>query len=467
MQRIVSYYRDRAYFDQLLQLGVPIALQSFAMNALSMIGSVMIGQKGTVAVAAVGLANQMFFLLMLVIFGITSGTAIFTAQLWGKQDIPNIRKVLGLTLQMSLLAGIVFTVLAEFFPRLVMSYYTADQEVIALSSLYLRTYGWSFLFYAVTTSYSMVHRSIGNVRLPLFVTSFSLCFNTFLSYLLIFGKLGFPEMGVQGAALAVLTSRIFECVILLVATYQKGAPLAAGLNELFRVDPHFSILVLKPVLPIAFNELLWSTGVTTVYAIYARVGTEAIATMNIISSIDTLFYVVFRGISHATAIMVGNRIGAGKEKDAYTYAGRSLGLEALSGVFVGAAVLVCSGPILSLYKVSPSVIENARRVLIILSSALWLRAMNSAIVVGILRGGGDTRFCLSIDGTMTWLVAVPMASLGAFIFHLPVYWVYCMALAEEVCKFGLGMYRFLSHKWIHNLAQTISDSPEIFPEISL
>ena len=455
MQRIVGYYRDRAYFDQLLRLGVPIALQSFAMSALNMVGSVMVGQKGTVAVAAVGLANQIFFLLMLVIFGITSGTAIFTAQLWGKQDVPNIRKVLGLTLQMSLLAGIVFTILAEFFPRFVMSLYSTDQEVVALSSLYLRTYGWSFLFYAVTTSYSMVHRSIGSVRLPLFVNSFSLCFNTLLSYLLIFGKLGFPEMGVQGAALAVLISRIVECVILLAATYQKGSPLAASLNELFRIDLHFIGLVLKPVLPIAFNELLWSTGVTTVYAIYARIGTEAIATMNIISSIDTLFYVVFRGISHATAIMIGNRIGAGKEKEAFTYAGRSLGLEAASGVVVGAVLLAVSNQILGLYKVTPTVIENAQRVLIILSSVLWLRAMNSAIVVGILRGGGDTRFCLSIDGTLTWLVAVPMAALGAFVFHLPVYWVYCMVLAEEVCKYTLGMYRYLSRKWIHNLAQTI------------
>lgn len=451
--KIVGFYRDREYFNQLLKLGVPIALQSFAMSALNMVSAVMVGQLGTVAVAAVGLADQLFFLLMLAIFGITTGTAIFTAQLWGKQDIPNIRKVLGLTLQMSMFAGLVFSSLAIFFPSFVLSLYSKDVQVIELGSSYLRIYGWSFLFYTITTSFSTVHRSTGNVRLPFYVYSFALCFNTLLAYILIFGKLGLPAMGIQGAALAILVSRILECVILLVVTYQIHSPLAAGLGELFHLETKFVGFVLKPVLPIAINEILWSIGVTTINAIYARIGTEAIATMNIISSINTLFYFVFRGISHATAIMVGNRVGAGKDEEAFAYAGRALGLQALSGIFIGAIIYSLAGNIIDLYKVSPTVIENAQRVLIILCATLWNRAMVSALVVGILRGGGDVRFCLFVDGTMTWLVAVPMAFLGAFIFHLPVYWVFLMVLAEDVVKLILGMWRYLSHKWIHNLAR--------------
>ena len=454
-RRIIGYYRDREYFNQLLELGVPISLQSLVMSSLNMVGLLMIGQKGDVAVAAVGLANQLFFLFTLTIFGITSGTAMFTAQLWGKRDIKNIRNVLGLSLVMSFVISIVFTILAEYFPKNILAIYSDDWLVIELGSVYLRIYGWSFLFYAITAGFCAVHRSIGNVRLPLIFNVFALSLNTLLSFILIFGKLGIPALGVQGAALAALISRIRECIGLLAATYLIKSPIAAGLKELTSIDLHFASKVLKPVIPVALNEFLWSMGITAYNVVYARIGTESIASINIINAMDVLAYVFFTGISNATAIMVGNAIGAGQEKKAYTYAGRSLGLSAISGIFVGGIVLFGSDKILELYKVTPIVIENSHRILHILGLMLWLRAMNSALVVGILRGGGDTKFCLFLDGIIIWIVGVPMAFTGAFILHLPVYWVYLMVMSEEICKWVFGMQRYFSRKWIHNLAQTI------------
>jgi putative MATE family efflux protein len=446
---------DRAYFREFSKLAAPIILQGLAAAALNMVGTIMVGQKGETAVAAVGLAGQMFFLLTLAVFGIASGSAIFTAQLWGKRDTHNIHRVLGLTLALALLAGIIFFLLAEIFPSQVMALYSNDPAVVKLGSDYLRIYGYSFLFFAVTVSYSTVLRSIGNVRLPMIVSSLALVLNTLLSYGLIFGKFGLPVMGVTGAAVAIVISRVLECAGIVAATYLSRSPVSAGLKEILDFDWSFVLRVLKPVLPVALNEVLWSLGITTYNAIYAHIGTESIAAVNMLSTIENLAWAFMNGISLSTAVMVGHRIGRGEEEQAHQTAGLSLWMAGSVGVLVGAVALLGGDSILALFNVSPVVIANAHRLLIIFGSILWVRAMNATIVLGILRAGGDTRFSLFLDGFIIWIVGVPLAALGVFVFHLPVHWVYLLAMSEEITKCCIGLIRFFSRKWIHNLTHTL------------
>ncbi len=453
---LIDFFSDQEYYRRLVKIALPIILQNLITSSLNLVGVVMIGQLGAVSVAAVGLASQVFFLLNLMIFGITTGSAMFTAQLWGKRDIPNIHKVLGLALTLALAAGTFFFIVAEFFPAFALGIYSQDAAVIALGSEYLRITGFSFLLYAISFSYAVILRSTGDVQTPLIVTFTSLSVNTLLSYLLIFGKLGLPAMGVHGAALGVLIARIVECATILWMTYRKGSPAAARLRELFSFDWDFSRRVLKPVLPVVVNEMLWSLGTTAYYVAYARISTESIAAMNIVGSIDQIALVLFNGIGHACAVLVGNRIGAGDEEHAFRYAARTEALGILGAIGVGAAVLASSPSVLTWYKVSPLVIDYAQRALTILGLLLWLRASNMILFIGIFRSGGDTRFALILDGVIIWVVGVPLAFAGAFIFHLPVYWVYLLAMSEEISKWLLGVYRFFSHKWIHNLAESVS-----------
>jgi Na+-driven multidrug efflux pump len=184
-------------------------------------------------------------------------------------------------------------------------------------------------------------------------------------------------------------------------------------------------------------------------------GTAPYAAMNIVNTIEQVAFVIFIGISNATSVLVGNRIGAGREEEAHQYAGRSLGLGIVGGMVIGVVLQFVKAPILSLYNVSPEVIESASRVINIVSVFLWIRVNNMTIVVGILRAGGDTRYSLFLDGFIIWLVGVPMAYLGAFVFHLPVYFVYLCAMSEEVTKWILGMNRWRSRKWINNLAAQV------------
>jgi Na+-driven multidrug efflux pump len=174
--------------------------------------------------------------------------------------------------------------------------------------------------------------------------------------------------------------------------------------------------------------------------------------MNIVSTLEQVAFVLFIGISNATSVLVGNRIGADKEDEAVLYAGRSLGLGIAGGILVGILLQLVKGPILSLYNVSPEVIDNASRIINVITFFLWVRVNNMTIVVGILRAGGDTRFSLFLDGMIIWIVGVPMAYFAAFVLHLPVYYVYLFAMSEELTKWVLGIIRYRSRKWINNLA---------------
>jgi putative MATE family efflux protein len=459
-QKVVDFFRDGDYFRLLVKFAVPIALQNLITSSLNMVAVIMLGQLGETSVAAVGLANQVWFLLNLVVFGVVSGAAMFVAQLWGKRDVHNIRRVLGLTVKLGLMAALLFWSLATFFPSAILRLYTEDIAVIALGSRFLRISGWSFGFFAISAAYYVALRSTGNVRLPLVVSISALGLNILLSYPLIFGmsSIGLPALGVDGAAIAGLIARALECVAVLAFVYRDTtSPVAASLRDLLEVDLKFAEAVLKPILPVIANETLWSLGITTYSAIYGHIGTDAVAAINIIATIDQMAFVLFLGLGTATAIMVGNLIGEGEKEKAFRYAGRSLLLQSTGAMLMGVLVFLFAGNFLQFYKVSPTVIANARAILTVLSLGMWVRASNHVIIIGILRSGGDTRFSLILDGLVIWFVGVPVTALGAFIFGLPIHLVYALTLSEEATKFIAGLWRYFSKRWIHDLTEHVSN----------
>jgi putative MATE family efflux protein len=451
----LDFYRDPEYVLEVRRIAIPIMIQQLMFSGLNMLGVVFVGQKGDASVAAVGLAGQIAFLLNLVHFGIISGAAMFTAQFWGRQDIPNLRRVLGLCLMLAFSASLIFFALAQLLPTEILRIYSKDPEVIELGAAYIRLFSWTFLFFGVTFSYALVMRSTGNVKIPTTISVGALLLSTFLSYSLIFGKFGLPELGIQGAALAAVIARALECVTLLAVIYWTKSQVAASLRELTDFNAAFIGRVIRPMLPVILNELLWSLGITSYNIIYGRMGTASYAAINIVSTIEQVAFVLFIGISNATSVLVGNNIGAGREDRAYTYAGRSLGLGIVGGMLMGVILQLVKEPVLSLYNVSPEVIRNAGYLLNVVSLFLWIRVNNMTMVVGILRAGGDTRFSLFLDGIIIWLVGVPMAYIGATVLDFPVYFVYLCAMSEEATKWVLGINRYFSRKWINNLAAQV------------
>jgi Na+-driven multidrug efflux pump len=215
---------------------------------------------------------------------------------------------------------------------------------------------------------------------------------------------------------------------------------------------------------VVINEITWALGITTYNVIYARIGTEAIAAVNIASTVEGLAFVAFIALGNAAAIMVGNRIGAGEEETAYQYGKRFLWLTLAGALVLGLGILAVSEWVVLIYKVAPEVSYAARRVLLVMAGVLWLKGLNLVLFVGILRSGGDTRFTFLLDTGSIWLIGVPMAYLGAFVLGLPVYSVYAMLMADEVFKFISVFYRFISRKWINNLTSLPSVPASVDPD---
>lgn len=454
-------FSDREYLHLLVKFSIPIALQNLLTACLNLVAGVMIGQLGERSVAAVGQANQLLFLLNLLVFGVVSGAAMFLSQLWGKQDISNIRRVLGLTIKLSLLASLIFWVLGTFFSKPVLGVYSNDLEVIAIGSEYLRIACWGYLFLSITAVYGVALRSIGNVRLPLVVSTTALAFNLLLAYPLIFGWQAFhiAPMGVNGAAIASVIARAMESLAMLVLVYwNRSNPLAAGIKDIFSIEWNFIKATLKPVLPVIANEALWSFGITAYFAIYGHIGngTDAVAAINIVGTIDQLAFVLFIGIGAATGIIVGHAIGRGELEKAYRYAGRSLIIQVAGAMMMGVLIYLFAENIFRFYKVDTRVIDQAGKILTVMSLGMWIRAANHVLIIGILRSGGDTRFSLFLDGFVIWLVGVPLAAAGAFLLGLPVQFVYALTFSEEIVKMIIGTWRYLSRKWIHNLTEHVS-----------
>ena len=435
----------------MLRLASPIMLQQFIFSSLGMVDTMMLGRLGDASVAAVGIANQVFFLVNLLYFGITSGSAIFTAQYWGKKDIPRIQQILGLSLVMSLVGGGIFTLVAIAYPEQVIRIYSEDPEVIILGGEYLQIIAVSYLLSAITYSFSVILRSIENVRLPMMTSLFALSLNTLLNYCLIFGKFGLPELGVQGAAFATIIARLLETGLILFLVYRKKLPLAAKPGDLFKWDKIELRKFFRTILPVIITEIIWSLGTTTYNVVYAHISTEAIAAYNVALSLDRLVFVIFIGLGNACAIMIGNKIGEDQKGTATIFGKKYILVGILASLALGLVMLLVKNPLISLFGVSPETSWLAKNTLLIMIFSLPIRSMNLILLIGILRSGGDTVYAFFIDAGVVWVVGVPMAYLGAFIFHLPIHWVYLMVMAEEVVKASLGLIRFMKGRWIHSL----------------
>ena len=438
--------RDKAFLNPFIKIVLPIALQYLFISSLGIVDTIMVGQMGAAAIASVSLATQVFFLLNFTLFGIQTGAAIFTAQYWGNQDIPGIRRVLGVSLTIGLTACALFSVLALGFPTQAVGFYTQDPQVITLGSEYLRIVGFSYIATTITACYTSALRSVGHIRMPVLVGILTLCLNTALNYLLIFGHLGLPRLGVLGAAVATSTARVLECAALLLYVYLSRSPLAASLKELTRIDRRFWGVYLGVAAPVVANEVLWSVGTSLYNAVYAHIGTEQLAAVSVAITILNLASVIFNGISTACGIMVGNAIGAGQPEKAYLVAKRSLILGGGLALVVGTGLFLARFAAIDLFQLSAATRQYAYDVLGVLSFAVIFRAFNPTIIVGTLRSGGDVRYSALLDVGAVWLVGVPLAFLGGYVLHLPIHWVVVCALGEGLSKSIIGRrnwFRFI------------------------
>ncbi|MBE6353193.1 MATE family efflux transporter [Treponema sp.] len=435
------------FYSSVFKIALPIILQNMLMTLVNMLDTIMIGRLGKVEIAAVGLGNQIFFLLNMVLFGISSGGSIFIAQYFGKKDFAGIKRTVGIMVTFSFIAALIFSVGAVFFPSALMRFYSKDAAVLALGEEYLRTVGLSYILIALSFPFQFAFRSTNHVILPTVTTAVAFLVNALLNYLLIFGFGSVSPMGVKGAAIATVISRFLEFAILIVYSYRKKFSSCGSFREMFSFDSSALAKFFKIALPVIINESLWGFGVTMQNSIFSHAGTDIIAAFNITGSISQLTWVFFIGVGNAAGIIIGHKIGEGNHDLAKAYAHRFAWFMPLCAVFLGMLLFPLSALLPLLFKVGPEVITQAQRMLYILMCLYPVNAFNMFFIVGLCRSGGDTVYAAVNDIGWMYLISIPLACVVAFVLHAPGHLIYMAICTEQIFKASAGLLRLKSGKW--------------------
>lgn len=442
---------NKSFYKKVVWVALPIIIQNFIGSLVNVIDTVMVGKLGEKAIASVGIGNQYFFLLNILLLGTFSGISIFTAQYWGKKDVESIKKLLGIGMIFALIIGGLFTLIGLIFPEQIVAIFNQDIEVIKLGGQYITIICISYIFTALSFNYAMALRCIEKTSLPMISTVIALGINVFLNWIFIFGNLGFKAMGVEGSALATLISRIIELLILVIYIYWSKDPLAGKFKELFAFNKKFIKVVIITMIPVVLNEGCWGLGSIMYNIIFGRIGTQEIAAVQIATTINNLFMVIILGIASAALVIVGGQIGKGDNEKGYEYGKKIIKLGCIIGVFLALGLVMLSSNLLSIFDVSDQVRDWAKYILYVIAIVMVIRVFNIIVIVGVLRGGGDAKASLIIEASTMWLIGVPLTFIGAFIFNLPIYMIYALSTIEELVKMFICFKRFVSKKWINNL----------------
>lgn len=445
--------RDKQFYKLLLSIALPIAMQNLITFAVSMVDTLMLGTLGEVELSAASISNNLFFVFMILNFGLAGGSNILISQYWGKNDVKAIHKVLAIMYKVCVALSIVFTAIALFAPRLFISIFTPDMAVVDAGEKYLRIVGLGYFFYAITNCSIMMLRSVKTVKISMVVYSISLLVNAFFNWILIFGNLGAPRLGIEGAAIATVLARFVEFAIVMcfMAFFEKKIKFRLSYFKI--KDALMKKDYIKTCTPVVFNEFLWAMGSSMVAVIVGRLGTEVVAANSISNVVNQFVTVFIFGLSSAAAVMIGNSIGEGNYKKTKEYAATIAICVACLAVFAGLLTFTLRPFIVQFYNVSDLTKSIAMDIMAVNSVIVFFQAMANTTNIGILRGGGDVKFVLVNDVIFMWLVAIPLGFIAAFVWSWPVIAVFCVIRVDEILKVICSTRRIISWKWITNVTR--------------
>lgn len=444
---------DKRFYANVFRLVMPMALQNLINVGVTSTDVIMLGRVGETALSGVSLANQVYFILSLLFFGLTSGACVLTAQYWGKKDTRTIEKVMGMSFRISLLGGLVFGIAAFLAPQHLMRIFTGEPEIIAEGVRYLKIVSFSYVLSAFTNVYLNIIRSIEKVVIATVVYGTSLCANIVLNAVFIFGLFGCPAMGAAGAALGTLCSRVIEVLIVVYYAVRRNQIVRIRIKDLFVKDRDLSRDFLTYAFPVLLNELAWGAGMAAISAIVGHLGSASVAAHSVTQVCRQLSMVIVFGVSNATSIMIGKAIGEKKEALAREYGRRFLRLSILFGIGGGILLLAITPVVCAVMKLSVLAKSYLTVMMVIMSYYAAAQSVNSTLIVGVFRAGGDTRFGLILDVGVMWLCSIAAAAVGAFVIGIPMPWVYILLCSDEVIKVPFSIWRYRSYKWLKNITR--------------
>ncbi|MEG1863140.1 MAG: MATE family efflux transporter [Oscillospiraceae bacterium] len=448
-----NFLFEKSFFKAVFSIALPIALQnviSFGVNAMD---SIMLGKLGNIAVSGANLGGQPFFLLMIMGFGLSSGGSVLISQYWGKGETDVIRRIMRISMMAITIVSFIFSVGCFVFPQQIMQIFSNEAEVIEASASYLRILAIGFMFYSVSNNYMMSMRAVENVKMSTIVYSISFFVNVIINYAFIFGKFGAPALGIVGAAVGTTVARMVEFVCVVTYMYFIEKKIGYKMHCMFKIDKTLIPDYIKHALPVVGNELMWGTGSVVTSMIMGRIGSTFVTASSITGVIFQLASVFTFGIGNAAAVICGKTIGQGDKERAQKSAQTLLLFAFGFGCLGTLLVLAIRNPFLSIYDVTSEAKMSAYNMMFILALLQPITSLDTVNIIGILRGGGDTKTALMLDAGGMWLINIPMGIITGLVLKIPPHFIYLSMKSDGFIKIIIALRRIISGKWIRTVTR--------------
>lgn len=451
MSKTVPSAKDR-FYPQIMKLVIPIIIQNLLSAAVNSADVVMLNYVGQSSISAVSLAANYAGVLFMVYYGLGTGASMLSAQYWGKKDLQAIRVVEGIALRFSIIISLCFSAFALFAPELMMKLFTNDAELIAIGAGYLRVMSLTYFCWGIIEIYLSVLRSIGRVTVSMVLNVLAFSLNILLNAVFIFGLFGAPKLGATGVAIATATSRVVELIgCILVSLFSKDLKLK--LSYMFIRNKTLFKDFLKLSLPALGNDVSWSVAFSMYSVILGHLGTDAVAANSLVTVVRNFGTVLCFGTASAGGILLGNVMGENDMERAKVYASKILRLTIITGAIGGVLILAATPFVLHFADLSDTAMHYLKYMLYINSYYVMGAAVNTTLIAGVFRAGGDSRFGLICDTVDMWCYAVPLGFIAAFVLKLPVLVVYFLLCTDEFVKWPWVIKHYLSKKWLKNITR--------------
>lgn len=444
--------KNDQFYSHIFKLVLPIVLQNLLSAAVSSTDVVMLNYVGQSSISAVSLASQYAGVLFMVFYGLGTGVTILCAQYYGKGDMQAIQVLEGIAMRFSLVFAIIFAGLALAVPREMMRIFTNDEELIELGASYLRCMSVSYLCWGVTEVYLAVLRSIERVVICTAVNMLAFVLNIILNAVFIFGLFGMPKLGATGVAIATSLSRLVELAACLVVSF-KSQDIKLDFRYIFVSNKVLFSDFLRLSLPAVGNDIIWSVAFSMYSVIMGHLGTDAVAANSFVVVVRNFGTVLCFGMASAGGILLGNMIGENKLEEARDGAKKLMKLTIITGAIGGLIILVVMPLALKYADLSSQAMHYMKYMLLINTYYVMGAAVNTTLIAGVFRAGGDSKFGFICDGIAMWCYAVPLGFVAAFVIKLPVMWVYFLLCTDEFVKWPGVIKHYRSGKWLNNITR--------------
>ncbi len=445
------FIKDKKFYSTVAKIAVPIAIQGLITSGVNMMDTIMVGAVGETELSAVSLANQFINIFHIFCMGIGMGASVLVARYYGMKDTVSLKRTVAIMLRLCLGMSALFCMATILLPRQIMCIYTVEEEIIAKGIEYLNYSVITYFLLGLSLTCTIVLRNVEMVKIPLYTSIGAFFINVGANYVFIFGKFGFPRMGVAGAAVGTLVARIFEFSMICGYLFLKDKKIGFRIKDLFAPVGNLWKEYIRISIPVLISDGILALGNNSVAMVIGRLGESFVAANAVTAVTQQLSSVIIQGFSQAGAIVTGYTLGQGDREKAHRQGYAFLGLGIVFGAVSAGIIMLISEPMIRAYNLLPQTQDIARELMLSISMIVLFQATNSIMTKGVLRGGGDTKILMVADNVFLWVASIPLGVIAGLVLELPAFWIYFFLKIDQVLKAVWCVIRLRSGKWIKKI----------------